>query len=35
MSGFLFDTNVLLDIATANPIWLRLSENQLRRAARC
>ena len=33
MSGFLFDTNVLLDIATADPIWLSWSENQFRTAA--
>ena len=29
----LFDTNVLLDIATADPIWLAWSENQFRTAA--
>ena len=29
----LFDTNVLLDIATADPIWLPWSENQFRTAA--
>lgn len=29
----LFDTNVLLDIATADPIWLAWSEEELRRAA--
>jgi predicted nucleic acid-binding protein len=29
----LFDTNVLLDIATADPIWLPWSESQFRRAA--
>lgn len=29
----LFDTNVLLDIATADPIWLPWSEEQLRAAA--
>ena len=29
----LFDTNVLLDIATADPIWLSWSENQFRTAA--
>ena len=29
----LFDTNVLLDIATADPVWLGWSENQLRAAA--
>jgi predicted nucleic acid-binding protein len=33
MSGFLFDTNVLLDIATADRIWLAWSENQFRTAA--
>ena len=33
MSGFLFDTNVLLDIATVDPTWLRWSENQFRTAA--
>ncbi len=33
MSGFLFDTNVLLDIATADPIWLPWSEGQLRAAS--
>jgi predicted nucleic acid-binding protein len=33
MSGFLFDTNVLLDIATADPVWLAWSENQFRTAA--
>ena len=33
MSGFLLDTNVLLDIATADPVWLNWSENQLRTAA--
>ena len=33
MSGFLFDTNVLLDIATADPVWLGWSENQFRTAA--
>jgi predicted nucleic acid-binding protein len=32
MSGFLFDTNVLLDIATADPVWLAWSEKQLRTA---
>lgn len=30
MSGQLFDTNVLLDIATADAEWLRWSEEQLR-----
>lgn len=29
----LLDTNVLLDIATADPIWLEWSENQIRSAA--
>jgi predicted nucleic acid-binding protein len=29
----LFDTNVLLDIATADPVWLAWSESQLRQAA--
>ncbi len=33
MSGFLFDSNVLLDIATANPNWLIWSEGQFRAAA--
>ena len=33
MSGLLFDTNVLLDIATTDPIWLPWSENQFRAAA--
>ena len=33
MSGFLFDTNVLLDIATNDPIWFGWSENQFRAAA--
>jgi len=33
MSGFLFDTNVLLDIATAAPTWLSWSEAQFRTAA--
>ena len=33
MSGFLFDTNVLLDIATADPAWLAWSEGQFRAAA--
>jgi hypothetical protein len=33
MSGFLFDTNVLLDIATADPNWLPWSETQLRTTA--
>ena len=32
MSGILFDTNVLLDIATANPVWLTWSEGQFRAA---
>ncbi len=30
----LFDTNVLLDIATADPVWLPWSENELRTAAK-
>ncbi len=29
----LFDTNVLLDIATADPVWLSWSETQFRTAA--
>ena len=29
----LFDTNVLLDIATADPAWLTWSESQFRAAA--
>jgi predicted nucleic acid-binding protein len=29
----LFDTNVLLDIATADPIWMQWSEQQFRAAA--
>jgi hypothetical protein len=29
----LFDTNVLLDIATSDPVWLGWSENQVRIAA--
>ena len=33
MSGFLFDTNVLLDIATADPTWIPWSERQFRVAA--
>jgi predicted nucleic acid-binding protein len=33
MSGFLFDSNVLLDIATADPSWLAWSEGQFRAAA--
>ena len=32
MNGFLFDTNVLLDIATADPVWLPWSESQFRTA---
>ena len=32
MSKFLFDTNVLLDIATADPTWLPWSEGQFRTA---
>src|SRR5437868_4792406 len=30
---YLFDTNVLLDIATADQVWLAWSENQFRTAA--
>ncbi len=33
MSGFLFDSNVLLDIATADANWLAWSEARLRAAA--
>jgi len=33
MSGFLLDSNVLLDIATADPTWLAWSEGQFRVAA--
>ena len=33
MSGLLFDTNVLLDIATTDATWLAWSEEQLRAAA--
>src|SRR5688572_5075676 len=33
MSRFLFDSNVLLDIATADPNWLAWSEGQFRSAA--
>src|SRR5438094_4214497 len=33
MSGFLFDTTVLLDIATADPVWLGWSEGQFHAAA--
>ncbi len=29
MTGYLFDTNVLLDIATADATWSRWSEEQL------
>lgn len=29
----LFDTNVLLDIATADPVWLAWSEKEFRSAA--
>ena len=32
MSGILFDTNVRLDIATADAIWLGWSEGQFRTA---
>jgi predicted nucleic acid-binding protein len=33
MSGFLFDTNVLLDIATADPVWLSWSKGQFQVAS--
>lgn len=33
MSPFLLDTNVLLDIATADPVWLAWSEGEFRKAA--
>ena len=33
MSGFLIDTNVLLDIATADPAWMPWSQEQLAAAA--
>ena len=33
MSGILFDTDVLLDIATADATWLGWSEGQFRAAA--
>jgi predicted nucleic acid-binding protein len=33
MSGSLVDTNVLLDIATADPNWMAWSQQQLRAAA--
>ena len=33
MSGFLVDTNVLLDIATADPAWMPWSQGQLGTAA--
>jgi len=33
MSGFLIDTNVLLDIATADPVWLQWSKKQFHLAA--
>ncbi len=33
MSGFLVDTNVLLDIATADAAWLTWSEGEFRSAA--
>lgn len=33
MSGFLVDSNVLLDIATADPVWESWSEAQLRSAS--
>jgi predicted nucleic acid-binding protein len=33
MSGFLFDTSVLLDIITADPVWLSWSEKLFRDVA--
>jgi predicted nucleic acid-binding protein len=33
VSGFLVDTNILLDIATRDPRWSAWSESQLQRAA--
>ena len=33
MSGILVDSNVLLDIATSDPVWERWSEQQLRIAS--
>ena len=33
MTGFIFDTNVLLDIATGDPVWLAWSEQQFRTIA--
>jgi hypothetical protein len=30
MTAYLFDTNVLLDIATSDPVWASWSENQIR-----
>jgi hypothetical protein len=30
VTDFLFDTNVLLDIATSDPVWAQWSERQLR-----
>lgn len=33
MSRFLLDTNVLLDIATADPVWLAWSEGQFQAVA--
>jgi hypothetical protein len=33
VSGFLFDSNVLLDIATADAVWLPWAEAQFREAA--
>jgi hypothetical protein len=33
MSGYLFDTNVLLDIATADPAWLPWSKGQFQTLA--
>lgn len=33
MSGYLFDSNVLLDLVTANPSWLSWSRGQFQTAA--
>ena len=33
MSGFLFDSNVLLDIATADAVWLPWAEARFREVA--
>lgn len=34
MNGIIFDTNVLLDIATGDVLWCEWSERQFRKAAR-